>query len=126
MIAFKTSNERDEYAQLGMKNPKLLDLLIDLVDYVGSTYRKDVTLTSVYRDPAEQNALYKDEVKKVPNTPHGTWEAVDLRSSTFTAAERDDICSYLNKKYKNANGKKVAFVHAITSQALHFHIQLYR
>lgn len=126
MLTFKTPNERDEYAQLGTKNPKLLDLLIDLTSYVQEKHGKDIVITSVYRDAAEQNQLYKDEVKKVTNSPHSTWEAVDLRSSTFKQSELDDICSYLNGKYKNANGKRVAFVHAITGGAMHFHVALYR
>lgn len=126
MLTFKTPNERDEWSQLLNKNIGLFDLIIDLTAYVDDKYGKDVVLTSVYRDAAEQNQLYKDEPKKVPNTPHSTWEAVDLRSSIYSEQERAEICEYLNKKYKNANGKKVAFVHAVTGGALHFHVALYR
>ena len=126
MLSFKTSRERDEYAALREHNPKLQDMLIDLVPYVQNKMGKDVVVTSIYRSPDEQNELYTNEPKKVPNSPHETWQAADLRSSIYTQAERDDICSYLNTHWHNANGKIVAFCHAIAGNVMHFHISLYR
>jgi hypothetical protein len=109
-----------------VKNPKLLDLLIDLSEFCELMYKKNIVLTSVFRDETEQAELYKQSTHKVLKSAHGTYEAVDLRSSTFTAHEIETICSYLNTKYKNKNGKKVAIAHAIPGNVMHFHIALYR
>lgn len=126
MISFKTDNEREEFAQLGTKNPKLLDLLIDAGEFTVAMYNKPIVITSIYRSPEEQAALYSQSSVKVPNSPHMSWEAADLRSSTFDEHERTRICEYLNLRYSNKNGKKVAFCHAIAGQAYHFHVALYR
>ena len=126
MISFKTENEREEWAKLPEKNPKLMDLLIDVGDFTMAMYNKPIVITSLYRDPAEQAALYAKAEKKVVNSPHSFWLAADLRSSTFSKEEIDRICEYVNGRYKNANGKTVAFCHTVPGQAPHFHIQLYR
>ena len=126
MINFKTSAERDQYVELATKNPKLSELLIDLDDMIGRNYKKNMVITSIYRSPEEQAALYAKSAHKVPNSPHMTYEAVDLRSWTFTDVERDEIISYLNKRYTNPDGRRVSMCHAITGGAIHFHIQLYR
>jgi uncharacterized protein YcbK (DUF882 family) len=125
-LKFKTNVERDQYAELGTKNPKLVDLLIDLTDFVSSTFKKDVVLTSVYRSPEQQADLYKNSERKVVNSAHSTYEAVDLRSFIYTQNEIEAICSYLNAKYKNANKKPVALYHSIAGGAPHFHVALYR
>ena len=44
MIEFKGSKERDDYAQLGTKHPKLLDLLIDLAECVELMFKKSKML----------------------------------------------------------------------------------
>lgn len=126
MITFKTDTERSQYVELGTKNPKLVELLIDLDQMITKDYGKNIVLTSVYRSPEEQASLYSQATRKVTNSAHTTYEAVDLRSWTFTDSERDEIVSYLNKKYKNANGKPVAMCHAIPGGTIHFHIALYR
>ena len=125
-IQFKTNAERDQFVELGTKNKALVELLIDLDQLVTSTMHKNIVLTSVYRSPDEQAALYAKSERKVTNSPHSSHEAVDLRSWTFTDPERDEIVDYLNKKHKNASGRPVAMCHAIPSGALHFHIQLYK
>jgi hypothetical protein len=125
-LTFKTLNERDEYLELPKRNPKLLDLLIDLTAYTAKKHGKDITLTSVYRDEEEQKDLYKESPTRPAASPHCTWQAVDLRSSTLTQEEMDDMCAYLNSRYKNANGKVVAFTHKIPGNVMHFHLQLYR
>jgi hypothetical protein len=125
-LQFKTARIRDEWAQLGFKNQKLVDLIIDLADYASLHYKQDLTLTSIYRDAAEQAELYAQSARKVVNSPHSTWEAVDVRSLVFKKPEVDEMVSYLNTKYKNANGKIVALFHTIPGNAPHFHLQLFR
>lgn len=120
-LGFKTNRVRDEYAQLLVKNPRLFYLLSELTMYVQAKYKKDVVLTSILRTPEEQADLYKNSQKKVVNSPHLTWEAVDLRSSIYTDEEIQDILVYVNGRVKNPDGK-VSFVHAIPGNASHFHI----
>lgn len=124
-LAFKTNRIRDEWVELATKNHALSELIIDLADYV-KQFKQDLTLTSILRTPEEQAALYVNATSKVEKSAHLTWEAVDLRSLVFTKDEIKDICAYLNGKYKNANGKVVAFCHTVAGGAPHFHVQLYR
>ena len=124
MIGFKNPRERSEYAELATKNPKLFDLLHDLVSYVQDTFKKDVVLTSVYRTAEEQAALYAKAVHKVLKSDHMSWEAVDLRSSIYTKGEIDSIVAYLNTKYKNRDGRRVALYHSVPGNVPHFHISL--
>lgn len=126
MIEFKTPKVRDDYTQLGTKNPALLELLIDLAECVQLMFKKPIVLTSVHRNQAEQDALYAAGGNKAPKSAHSTWEAVDLRDSIYTKNEIDFIVNYLNTKYKNANGKKVALHHKIAGNVAHFHVALYR
>lgn len=123
-LKFASNNERDEWLQLGVKNEKLRELVIDLEETLRLMYGKDVVLTSVFRRQDEQDALYKDEEKKVAKSPHSYWKAVDIRSRHLTQSEIDFVVSYLNTKYKNANGKPVAIYHSLKSGAPHVHIQL--
>ena len=124
MIEFKTPKERDDYTQLANKNPKLLDLVIDLAECVELMFKKPIVLTSVHRSQDEQDKLYAAGGNKAPKSAHSTWEAVDLRDKIYTKHEIDFIVNYLNTKYKNENGKKVCLHHAIPGNANHFHIYL--
>lgn len=126
MLSFKTDREREEYGQLPAQNMGLFNLIHDLVDYVDREMHKDVVLTSIKRTAEQQEALYASSDHKVINSPHLTWDAVDLRSWVYTEAEINAIIAYLNAKYKNSNGKVVAMIHAITNGAMHFHLQLYK
>lgn len=126
MIGFKTTRIRDEFSELITKNKALFELLVDLAQHIHDVYKKDVVLTSIYRDDAEQADLYKSAVKKVLKSAHATYEAVDLRSWLYTDAEIQAIVAYLNAKYKNKNGKLVALFHTVPGNAAHFHVALYR
>lgn len=124
MINFKTKKEEIEYAKLGGHNPTLKALIVDVGEFTQLMYGKPVVITSIFRYPEEQAELYKQSQVKVTKSAHTAWRAVDLRSRTFTPEEIKRICEYLNLKYKNANGKPVAFCHKIDGNAEHFHLQL--
>jgi hypothetical protein len=124
MLAFKTPRIRDEYGQLPQKNERLFELVVDLAQYVQDTYKLDLTLTSIYRTAEEQAALYAQSQHKVLDSSHMHWKAVDLRSLVFTKPEIDAICAYLAAKWKNKDGRSVAFCHTIVGGAPHFHVQL--
>ena len=85
---------------------------------------KDVVLTSVYRTPEEQAALYAQSVHKVLKSDHMSWEAVDLRSSIYTPEEITAISAYLTAKYKNKDGRRVVLFHTVPGNAPHFHVCL--
>lgn len=125
MINFKTGKEREDFDLLDQHNPVLKALLIDAGEFTMLMYGKPIVITSIHRDAAEQAELYKQSQVKVIKSAHNTWEAADLRSRTFTPEEIKRICEYLNLKYKNANGKIVAFCHRIDGNAEHFHCQLF-
>lgn len=122
MINFKTPRIRDEFAQLPTKNPAMFDLLDRLNSWVANTYKKDITITCIYRTPEENDALYNGLLERPKGSPHVYWKAVDLRSRGFTQVELSAICAWLNAHFKNAL-KPVAFVHALPNNAAHFHIQ---
>jgi hypothetical protein len=125
MLTFKTPREREEYAQLPQKCPKLFALVVDLAHYVEEMLKKDVVLTSVYRTPDEEAELYKESEHKVIHSAHFTWNAVDLRSSIYTPDEIQGITNYLNSRYKNIDGRPMVIYHRLTGNAFHFHIQLF-
>jgi len=126
MLKFKTPAQREQWVAMGTKNPALVDLVIDVSEYITLMFGKETVLTSILRTPEEQAALYAASPTKVVNSPHLTYEAVDLRSSLYTPEEIASICAYLNLTYRNANGKKVAIFHKIPGNVDHMHIQLYR
>lgn len=117
MLYFKTPKIEKEYHELPIHNRRMHMLLKALEIFCELELKKDVTLTEIYRDPA-QNAA----VGGIPNSPHMTWEGVDLRSSTFTADEIERIKAFLNT-FRFRNGKLVCVYHAVPGGAFHFHIQ---
>jgi hypothetical protein len=125
-VKFKTKRIEDEYAELDVHNPELKGLLVMLDTYSRAKFSKEIVLTHLFRTEQEQIDLYKaTEVSKRPaKSPHQTWEAVDLRSKTFTKEEQNDMCKMLNETFTNPRGKTTAFVHTIAGGAEHFHIQV--
>jgi len=125
-VKFKTTRIEEEYSELQDKNAQLHALLVMLDGYTRAKFSKEIVLTHLFRTPEEQVSLYAatEPSKRPAKSPHQSWEAVDLRSTTFTEAEHKDMCDMLNKTYKNKNAKPVAFVHAIAGGAPHFHIQV--
>lgn len=119
-LLFKTNRERSEYAALATENPRLFDLVHDLVEYVFTMLHKDVVLTSVHRTPEEQAALYAQAGHKVLVSKHFSWEAVDLRSSIYTADEIVGITNYLRSQYKDV----FVLYHELEGNTYHFHLAL--
>lgn len=118
-IQFKTDRIRDEYSQLISKNSKLFTMLEDIERFISETLNKDVVITSIYRSPEENAALYNGNPPK--SIPHTTWEAFDLRSSVYTDDEINKILAYVTSNYKNTNGKTPALYHVIPGNVYHFH-----
>lgn len=122
-IEFKTDRIRTEYSQLGQKNKGLLDMLLDVASFCKEHYGKDIVITSIYRTPEENAALYiaTPPDKRPTHAPHTTWQAFDLRSYTFEPEEIDAILAYTHQRYKNTDQRTSAFCHCIIGGAYHFH-----
>lgn len=115
-----------EYADLTSHNLPLKRVIEDLNNYVNLAFKKTLTITMIYRTQAEQEYLYKDNaryIKKKFKSPHQFWQAVDLRSRTFTKGELTQISDYLNNKWNSSNYYKwTAKVHNV-GHGVHLHIQ---
>ncbi len=117
-ILSKTPRIEHELGQLDVQNPRLLRVLQALEAYAMLEFNKDIVLTCLYRSP-EENAAQGG----IANSPHLSWEAADLRSSTFTGPEIDRMLGFLNW-FSFRNGKKTAICHAVAGGAAHFHLQV--
>lgn len=117
-IQWKDNRLHKEWAELPVHNRRLRKVLDALSTFAELELGKDLVITCLYRDPAENAA-----VGGIANSPHMSWEAVDLRSSTFTQEEIDRMLAFLNC-FSFRNGKKTAICHAVAGGAKHFHIQV--
>jgi hypothetical protein len=116
-IKFKAQTEEKEFYQLPIHNSRMSLLLRALDAFCELELKKPVIITEIYRTPEENKAQ-----GGIPNSPHLTWEGVDIRSSVFTDAEIERIKNFLNQ-FTFRNGKQVAVYHAVPGGAFHFHIQ---
>lgn len=132
MLICKNDDPRliKEVQELKTKNPGLSALLDDLVKWIKANMGKDPVLTMVSRTKAEQDYIYRNDPRyklKKFTSPHQLWQAIDLRSRTFTADEIKKIEAYLNTKYKGTNAFAwTAKCHKVTDGVDHFHIQFAR
>lgn len=118
---------KEELRRLGKENKPLLDLIVDLYHHIEDILGKDTVITMIYRTSAEQDAIYgksKKYKKKKFTSPHQYWQAMDIRSKSFTKDEVKSIEKYLNDKYNDTNYYKwSAKDHKVGKGASHFHIQ---
>lgn len=121
---FKTKRQCDDFAKLGINNPKLLNIITLLDHYTILQLKKEITITDVFRTKEEFDSLYSatPAENRPKDSPHCHWNAVDIRSSDFTSEEIKDMLQFLNT-FKNSNGKPVAIYHAISGNVNHFHVQ---
>lgn len=123
-MKYKTDRQKDDMYKLSLENPRLYKLVNILESFTQFEFKKELTITDVFRTKAEFDALYAaTPVDKRPaSSPHMFWNAVDIRSSDFTENERQLMLTFLNC-FKNPSGKVTAMCHAIAGNVLHFHIQ---
>lgn len=121
-MKFKSERIKEEFELLKSKNVELYNLVISLDTYILDKYKKQIVLTDLFRNKAEQEKIYGLGTKRV--SPHMLWHAVDLRSSIFLQKEIEEIVSYLNQKYNHKNKYKfTAMCHEVKNFGMHFHIQ---
>lgn len=125
-MQFKTTKIKEEYNELTAQNKKLKTVL-DMLDlYCMLEFKKEITLTHLFRTKEEHEKLYAQtpEHKRPKSSPHMFWNACDIRSWTFTDKEKDKMLRFLNCfNYKSGQGRPVAIVHTIAGNVEHFHIQ---
>ena len=121
MIKFKTEREKLEYPLLQKNNIKLFFILNDVATYVANKFKKDIVVTEIFRTEEENLAIYGYQKSNV----HMYWRGVDLRSSTFTPEEIEDVVAYVNKKYPydKKETHKTALYHMVDNNSYHFHLQ---
>jgi len=122
MIQFKTPRIEVEFKELFNRNRRLYQLILVAGQYSEFEFRKEVTITSLYRTPEENAALYAPNVEPI-SKPHTIWQAVDLRSVIYSAPEIYKFVQFLNL-WTVFDGKKLtAFCHSIPGGSQHFHVQ---
>lgn len=117
---------KSELETLKIKNKQLYDLLFNLADWIKDQFKKDLTITGIFRTDEEQAAIYKNDKKyqKRPfQSPHQFWDAFDLRDSTFTKDEIPKIIKYLNDTYNPKNRYAVTSMDHSVGLGWHFHVQ---
>lgn len=118
MLRFKTSEIEKQFYLLPVHNRRLKHVLEMTATFCDLEFKKDVVVTEIYRDAA-QNAA----VGGIPNSPHMNWEAADLRSSTFSDEQLTKLKTWLNF-LTFRNGKQTCVVHAVPGGAFHVHCQV--
>jgi DNA polymerase II small subunit/DNA polymerase delta subunit B len=120
-IGFKTPRIEAEFNELEIKNKRLYYIIKDTNNYTVKKYKKNITLTEVYRTQEEQNRYYKGKPKF--KSPHQRWLAVDIRTHNFTKQQVQNIVKYINNKYnKHSRYIPTAFYHDI-GLGPHIHVQ---
>lgn len=125
-MQFKSERIALEYQTLQQKNEKLWRL-ISLADQFSKLELggKEITLTMIYRTQAEHDELYKDTPasQKPKVSPHQLWQAVDIRSSIYSAREIERLLAFLNNFTYQGGQRKVSSYHMVAGNTYHFHVQ---
>lgn len=113
-----------QFGLLCKNNSRLYLLLHLLKDFVSLEFKKDLTLTEIYRTIEENSRIYSylPENERPKSSVHCQWEGADIRSTDFTQIEIDKILKFLNC-FKFRNEKSVGIYHQLRNGAPHFHIQ---
>lgn len=123
-MKFKEPKLKTEHDELYKRNPKLYALLGMLDGYCVMEFKKEITITHLFRTPEEQKQLYSQTPNPPTTSPHMFWKACDIRSKDFTDAEIKKMLTFLNCfSYTSGQGKPVAIYHVIAGNTYHMHIQ---
>lgn len=129
-IKFKNESERleKEWVELDERNVPLKGLIKHVGEYTQNKFNKEIVITMIYRTDDEQESIYQDNERykaKPFKSPHQFYQAVDLRSRTFTEEEIEDLVEIINSTYNMPNYYNwTAKCHNV-GKGDHFHIQFY-
>jgi len=123
MIKFKTKRIAKEYLSPDLSDD-LLSIICILSAYCQLEFKKDITITGIYRTQEEQEKIYSKnkQFKKAPwYSVHQFWRGMDIRSKNFTKKECDKIVLFLNMITYDTIHNTVVY-HDV-GLAKHFHLQ---
>lgn len=126
-MKYKSQKLQAEFEELAIQNLRLQKLLTAADIFSQLEFKKELTITHIFRTPQEQLELYKlmPPDKRPASSPHMFWEAADLRSSDLSLAEIQRLVTFLNQ-FKYVDNRPVALYHQIVGNAPHFHVQFKR
>jgi hypothetical protein len=123
---FFTCKYPNEIHELMVIHPYLLVVFAGLVAYCHDRSYPAPVITSIARTPEE------NEADGAESDSHVTLRAFDVRSSSYTQDQVDDICEYMNREFSqyaavnNKGARRLAVYHKVAGGALHFHFQIHR
>ncbi len=121
MIHYKTPRIEKEFNELPLRNKRLYILIQAASQYSEFEFKKEITITDLYRSPEENAKLYP--LGEPINKPHTLWEGADLRSIIYSAPQIYKMVTFLNM-WTSFDGKRItAFCHTVPGGAPHFHVQ---
>lgn len=122
MIHFKTPRIEKEFHELPLQNKRLYVLIQAASQYSEFEFKKEITITDLYRTPEENKNLYAPGAEPV-NRPHTLWEGADLRSIIYSPSQIERFVTFLNM-WSGYDGKRVtALFHLVPGGSPHFHLQ---
>lgn len=130
MLRFKTDKLKDEFN--GRNNlegtavdERVVFITLALAGYVDYYFNKYVVVTDVLRTQQEQDLLYSNIPEHIrPVSTHQFGRAIDVRITSFTNYELEEIKKYLNTHLVYSNTKfDTCIVHNV-GRGKHIHIQV--
>lgn len=122
---FFTCKYPDEIQELMVIHPYTLLVLAGLIAYCHDRGYPAPVITCLARTPDEDDAVHAE------SDSHSTLRAFDVSGKSYTQAQIDDICSYMNKEFEQyaavtkSGAKRLALYHKTDIGALHFHFQIH-
>lgn len=120
MISFETGTLASEWALLKVKNPLLVQIVLEGAEYAEDEHGwNPFRVTCIYRTPEEDSAA------KGRHGVHCLWRAVDVGAHEVSAFMRDDVADHINKRftYDPARPDMVVAYAEPHGTGLHVHFQ---
>ena len=91
MLRFATDRVRREWDNSRLA-PKVKQVVTEAAEYAEEHWNWNLTITSIYRTPAEDAALRASGI-------HVDWRAVDVRTRGQCQDAIDDVTRYINRRW---------------------------
>lgn len=120
---FKTQKEYADWVQMCAGDYAIVPVVTYADNYARMFFTKHLTVTHIFRSDEEQRELYESRGKEYRPSVHSHWRGVDIRVSTLTHSEREDLVGAVNARFSYGRGKVCAIDHDIGAGA-HIHLQV--